>query len=617
MMDRAPMMSERPGLARSPLSAAGNVDDSPYAIPRTLGYTSSGASTPAGSGSFSAPYVRGSMASYPASVDSAGGGHHVRKSVLAEEYLLPSDPRLWSDYRGVEIDDAMHDPEKNLPPRGSPFSWRTTADVTAVFLVVAGILMLFLGYPVLQKTIGLDEDPPLSRGNALGTITNATGQIPSMRGRFSVIDPDTPPEALTRTSYMDKTKQLQLVFSDEFEQDHRTFYPGDDPFWHAEDYHYWGTSDLEWYDPKAITTKNGALEITISQHAEHNLSYTGGLMSTWNSFCFTGGIIEAAVTLPGSPHLQGLWPAFWTLGNLGRVGYGATTDGLWPYSYDSYYGTLPNQTLGDQPPGAFTPGGGDQYADDHLSFLPGQRLSRCTCPGSDHPGPKHSGNEYVGRAAPEIDIFESQAADKPGLPGNVSQSAQLAPMNDGYFYYNGTGNTTIYDPKITSYNGYHGGAYQQAISSLTNANQTCYELVDDCFATYAVEYKPGFDDGYITWIGNDKPSWTIFSSAFAPDPFVGIGARPIAQEPMYMILNLGSAPGFQQIETGLQFPAKMRVDYVRVYQDPDSVNYGCDPKDFPTMDYIANHPDAYQNPNVTQWKDAGYTFPKNKMLTKC
>ena len=74
------------------------------------------------------------------------------------------------------------------------------------------------------------------------------------------------------------------------------------------------------------------------------------------------------------------------------------------------YGTLPNQTLGNEPAGAFTKGGGDPYADDHLSFLPGQRLSRCTCNGGDHPGPKHSNGEYVGRAAPEIDVFESQVS---------------------------------------------------------------------------------------------------------------------------------------------------------------------------------------------------------------
>lgn len=63
------MMSERPALARSPLGTAGIPDDSPFAFPaRSLGFTSSGASTPAGSGSFAAPYMRGSMASFPASV---------------------------------------------------------------------------------------------------------------------------------------------------------------------------------------------------------------------------------------------------------------------------------------------------------------------------------------------------------------------------------------------------------------------------------------------------------------------------------------------------------------------------------------------------------------------
>jgi hypothetical protein len=32
---------------------------------------------------------------------------------------------------------------------------------------------------------------------------------------------------------------MKLVFSDEFNTDGRTFYPGDDPFWEAEDLHYW------------------------------------------------------------------------------------------------------------------------------------------------------------------------------------------------------------------------------------------------------------------------------------------------------------------------------------------------------------------------------------------
>jgi hypothetical protein len=36
------------------------------------------------------------------------------------------------------------------------------------------------------------------------------------------------------------------------------------------------TKNFEWYDPSAITTKNGSLTITFSNNAEHGLDYTGG-----------------------------------------------------------------------------------------------------------------------------------------------------------------------------------------------------------------------------------------------------------------------------------------------------------------------------------------------------
>lgn len=36
----------------------------------------------------------------------------------------------------------------------------------------------------------------------------------------------------------------------------------------------------------------------------------------------------------------------------------------------------------------------------------------------------------------------------------------------------------------------------------------------------------------------------------------------------------------------LTFPTRMRVDYIRVYQKEGNINVGCDPKDFPTADYI-------------------------------
>jgi beta-glucanase (GH16 family) len=58
------------------------------------------------------------------------------------------------------------------------------------------------------------------------------------------------------------------------------------------------------------------------------MNYYSGMMQSWNKFCFTGGLIEARVMMPGWPQYLGMWPALWTMGNLGRAGYGATTDGL-------------------------------------------------------------------------------------------------------------------------------------------------------------------------------------------------------------------------------------------------------------------------------------------------
>ena len=166
----------------------------------------------------------------------------------------------------------------------------------------------------------------LSQNNPL-FHSNPLFQVPELPGRRGPIDPDTPQWALTRTSLYDG-KELQLVFSDEFNNDDRSFYPGDDPYWEATDLHYWQTGNLEWYDPAAITTQGGALRITLSKKPTHDLNYQGGMMSSWNQFCFTGGYIEVAVTLPGKSGVAGLWPAIWTMGNLGRAGYGASLEGM-------------------------------------------------------------------------------------------------------------------------------------------------------------------------------------------------------------------------------------------------------------------------------------------------
>lgn len=53
---------------------------------------------------------------------------------------------------------------------------------------------------------------------------NASGQVPSLTGRFSLIDPDTPSSSNFYTSHNDGS-QWQIIFSDEFNVDGRSFYP--------------------------------------------------------------------------------------------------------------------------------------------------------------------------------------------------------------------------------------------------------------------------------------------------------------------------------------------------------------------------------------------------------
>lgn len=79
--------------------------------------------------------------------------------------------------------------------------------------------------------------------------------------RTGLIDPDTPSDAMTRKDINGDT--LNLVFSDEFNEKNRTFYPGDDPFWFAPDFWYGATMDLEWYDPDAVNTGMVDLRIAV------------------------------------------------------------------------------------------------------------------------------------------------------------------------------------------------------------------------------------------------------------------------------------------------------------------------------------------------------------------
>ncbi|KAI5831982.1 glycoside hydrolase family 16 protein [Schizophyllum commune Tattone D] len=533
-------------------------------------------------------------------------------------FTLSPDPSQWGSrvaMHETEPDDDLHNPDpgrdRHTDLRWGMITKRGLANIGCLAILLAAIMTLFAGYPIISYVRSHSQST--NGGFNLGGV-NASGQIPEMTGNFGLIDNDTPDDVKTKSGYT-YGETYELVFSDEFNQDGRTFYPGDDPYWEAVDLHYWVTNNMEWYDPEAITTADGSLVITMSKKETHNLDYQGGMLSTWNKFCFTGGIFEASVSLPGYNNILGLWPAVWAMGNLGRAGYGATLDGMWPYTYDACdVGTVENQTVNGEPYAATV--NGDKDYGDVLSYLPGQRLSRCTCDGEIHPGPKHSDGTYVGRSAPEIDVFEAQISDDVGY---VSQSAQWAPFNEAYVWKNTSDNFIIYDESVSSLNSYIGGRYQQATSVVSKTDQNCYTNETGCFSVYAFEYKPGFDDGYITWVNNGAAAWTIKAAGMGADDAVEISARPVPQEPMYLIANLGMSTNFGYVdEDHLPFPTSMYIDWIRVYQRSDSINIGCDPDDFPTASYIEKFSEAYNNPNLTTWvDDYGQTMPKNSFLGEC
>ncbi|KAI5480774.1 glycoside hydrolase family 16 protein [Pseudohyphozyma bogoriensis] len=500
---------------------------------------------------------------------------------------------LW-DKSKPEPDDYLHNPdpavEKMLDKQWNAWSIR-------------GIFNVGL-WPIYRYVI-LGGFPSGANGNLgfnIGGI-NGSGQVPNT-GLPTLVDADTPQSAYTRTGFDGET--YNLVFSDEFNTDGRTFWPGDDPWWQAVDLHYWQTKDMEWYDPDAITTKNGKLVITLSEEPNHDLAFRSGMLQSWNKFCFTGGYIEISMSMPGTPHAQGFWPGAWTMGNLGRAGYGGTNDGMWPYSYDACdVGTLPNQTFpnGTTPTAAKTSGSVDYGGE--LSWLGGQRVSACTCPGEDHPGP----NVGVGRGAPEIDINEAQV-DYRGI-GSASQSIQMAPMDAGYLWKNTTPYIQIWNESRTFQNVWQGAVYQESMSVVTLTDTTSYN--GNGYTTFGYEYDPG-PSGRITWAMNASQTWQLNADAMGPNADTMISQRLISMEPMSININLAISDAFQTPAwASLTFPAQLHVDYVRVYQK-GTPNVGCDPASHPTSDYINRHLDTYDNPNITTWlQNTNNTWPKNSL----
>ena len=481
----------------------------------------------------------------------------------------------------IEPDDIYHQPaddddEVYKAKWSDHFQRRSIVSTIGAIFLIIGLLCVFIVLPVVTFTTdtffpggSIAYNNTGWTGPAWAHVNNKTYAL--LRNvRKGLIDPDTPASAMTRKSSFDGST-LNLVFSDEFNEDNRTFYPGDDPFWTGADLWYGATQDMEWYDPDAITTGGGTLQLRMDSFYNHNLPFRSGMLNSWNQLCFKGGVFEVSVSLAGPAGVPGLWPGIWTMGNLGRPGYKATTEGVWPYTYNSCdWGITPNQS-----------------SPDGVSYLPGQKLSSCSCKGEDHPSPG------TGRGAPEIDILEG-SVDPNNKIGIVTQSFQVAPFD---VYWRPNSNfLAIPNYDTTQMNGYTGGPYQQAISGTTLLDNQWYNGTQ--YQKYSFEYIPGTSTGKIAWFVGEDPSFIMDGRAIGPNG--NVGARVVSQEPMSMVLNLGISGAWSEIlMADLVFPTIMHIDYVRIYQKAGQENITCDPPGYPTTEYIKNHLVAYNNPNLT------------------
>lgn len=215
----------------------------------------------------------------PYGYDHEGGSAlSLNTQTVTEKFDIgPTTNLLW-DPAYIEDDDDLHDPNIDNPKRDSNiWTKRGLINLGGLAALAIGLLLIFAALPAI--TFWRAKSSTCTGDSCLDV-----GSRPLLtKPRKSLVDPDTPSSAMKKTDAAGKT--MNLVFSDEFNQDGRTFYAGDDQFFLAQDMWYWATEDLEWYDPDAITTSGGNLEIRMDAFETHGLQYRSGMLQSWNLLC--------------------------------------------------------------------------------------------------------------------------------------------------------------------------------------------------------------------------------------------------------------------------------------------------------------------------------------------
>lgn len=119
----------------------------------------------------------------------------------------------------------------------------------------------------------------------------------------------------------DETQQITTMKNLVFEDDFNTDGPLNSDVWgydigdgSAQGIPGWGNNELQYYTdrPENVTIENGALHITARQESFMGSNYTSARVLTKAKYQRTFGRFEARIKLPWG---QGIWPAFWLLGD--------------------------------------------------------------------------------------------------------------------------------------------------------------------------------------------------------------------------------------------------------------------------------------------------------------
>ncbi|KAJ8578933.1 hypothetical protein ON010_g269 [Phytophthora cinnamomi] len=219
-------------------------------------------------------------------------------------------------------------------------------------------------------------------------------------------------------------------------------------------------------------------------------------------------------------------------------------------------------------------------------------------------------------------------------PASFDVNADLGFMNNKTEHWGINSNGTCF-PRMNAYTGAYlcnagntapqcteSGGSTSAASSFTyqmdalSSNWGIHLAAYIDWVTYSVEWVTG-GDGYIRWEVEGHPIYEITAATVTNPPQNAAQTNPkkiMIEEPMYFIFNvaLSSSWGSKPPNAGTSgcygdgkdektnaicdaFPMKMKIDYIRVYQDTTTMAYGCDPASHPTKQWIEDHIDLYQD----------------------